>query len=504
MRSPDVRSAARAAAAPPPRRTTKRAAPEVDSARHPDGAGPAPEYVVVTGSFDSVDSSTDRNLAFYDVEADAWAQPVPALPGAFGVALAAGEQGQLAAAIFPEDPQAGITDIFEWDGVAWQKLPPVAPTAVGRPSSPEYDSLGVLYSLGYPDLGFLNLRAAAWDGVAWQTLTGLSTITALDLAIGPDDSVYVSATENLASSFGPINAVSRWNGTFWEPAFTGTQVTASRVEGFAFLSDGRVAASGAFDDGVSPDPSKWGVWDGTDWSIPAGSPIDQGGLFLGQAIELPTGEVLFAATMPSDSGEGAQLMGKWDGAQLVEFASVQQGEAGGLTAVVADGRGAVWAAGKWDVDPQQSLFSGLSRTALPCAAQVAAVGNPGQGSAGAIELGAENAPWLGGTFRAEVSGMDVQAVPFTLIGSQLVSQPLSSLTPIADASSFLYLQPNLALTEVLGNQQGSATYAVGLPADGALAGLLIGLQVAAIELDALGQPNSAATSNALVLTLGSY
>lgn len=150
------------------------------------------------------------------------------------------------------------------------------------------------------------------------------------------------------------------------------------------------------------------------------------------------------------------------------------------------------------------MESGLSRTVSPCAATANPLGIAGQGSAGAVQLTAQNLPWLGGTFRASVDGLAPLAVPFTLIGAQLGAQPLSNLTPLADAASFLYLQPNLALTEVLANQQGAAQFETSLPSDSSLTGLLIGLQVASIELDALGQPLSIATSNALALTFGSY
>ena len=470
----------------------------------PDGVGPAGEILVVSGSFDSIDASTDRNLAFMDLATGAWVQPIPSLPGAFGLAVGTGPGGRIAATAFPNGGQANLSEIFEWDGSAWQKLPPLAADLQGSPTTLKYDSQGLLYCLGFIDASALTTRVGVWDGSQWQLLGGGLSSSAVDLQIASDDSVYVSAAEGVGDPTGASNALSRWNGSFWEAAFVGTQVIADRVEGFVFLSDGRLAAGGLFDDGSGAGKRRWAIWNGTDWEVPPNTPLSPMGSSVARALELPTGEVLFAAAMPSDSGELSELFVKWDGVSLQPFASIAQGSVGGLNQVLVDGQGTVWAGGSWDLSSTPLVESGLSRAVSPCAATANPLGIAGQGSAGAVQLTAQNLPWLGGTFRASVDGLAPLAVPFTLIGAQLGAQPLSNLSPLADAGSFLYLQPNLALTEVLTQQQGAAQFETSLPSDASLTGLLIGLQVASLELDSLGQPVSIATSNALALTFGSY
>lgn len=471
----------------------------------PDGPGPQTELVVAVGQFDSLGGGTSANLAVYDPANGSWNNPLPSLPGKSLSRVAAGAQGQLAVSAVPNTIGFTPETIYTWNGLEWIALPEIKSGSLyGGPSTLEYDATGGLYCLGFLELGSLLTLTARWDGVQWTELGNGLPALAGRLHVAPDGIVYASGSKSQID-YGVVAApLAVWNGSEWFEVAAGTQVQASTINDFAFLSNGAIAAGGFFTDTTTQQQSVFAVWTGGDWLIPPGSPSFDPSISPVQVEVLATAEVLFGGAMVGADGAQQEYLAKWDGETLSTFASAANGGAGDLADLAVAADGVVWAGGRWTMGPGANIDSGLSRTALPCSASTETLGSAGQGSAGPLTLTGQLNPWLGGAFTAQLTGLAPGALPYTLIGAQLGTTPLALLVPDADSGSNLYFTPNFALSEFLVNNQGTATFSTLLPNNPALAGLSIGMQIASIELDSFGIPTLIATSNALLLNFGSY
>lgn len=471
----------------------------------PDGPGPQGELLVAVGLFDAIGDSQGASLGLFDPASDTWLPPLPPLTAKAISRVAAGPQGQLAVSATPLNTTPLPETIFTWNGTGWDALPKVSSGSLfGSPSTLEYGLDGDLYCMGYLEQGSLLTHTARWDGAQWHDLGGGLPAIAGRMHIAPDGTPHASGSASEVD-FGALAApLARWDGSQWVEVAVGTQVEASTINDFAFLSNNEIAAGGFFTDTATGQVSIFGVWNGSDWEIPTGSPGFDPSVSPTQIAVLPSGEVLFCSAMVGADGAQQERMVKWDGLSLTPFATAATGDAGDLSELEVGADGAVWAGGRWTMGAAAQQPSGLSRTHLPCPASVQAQGASGSGSAGPLDLQALLLPWLGGAFVALTTGLDPDALAYTLIGQLGPGSPLSEFTPIADPGSSLYVQPNFALSQFLVNQQGSAGFSASLPSDPTLVGLGIGLQVASIELDASGVPAQVATSNALALTFGSY
>lgn len=316
----------------------------------PDGPGPLPERMVVTGSFSAVGPFTTACVAEVDPAIGVWS-PVGASAGAprYGVALAAMPNGDLAVAgAFSSTTLDGIA---RWNGSSWTPLPagfPYLPRALlALPN-------GDLLAGGYGTV-------ARWNGTAWTQLgpaTGGLNGTVHSLAVASNGDVLAAGILTVGGT--PGRGLARWDGTSWSlvgGAATGANVVSSVLP----MPNGEILAGGWM--ALSGGPASVARWDGANWLPVGNSPPAQVSIL----VELPGGH-LFAGgygTAAIWDGFGWTDLGVGPAAALLTARAMASGEvlvggqfgvAGGTAAAnVARWTGTHWSAEIWGLGPDAAV-----------------------------------------------------------------------------------------------------------------------------------------------------
>ncbi|MEZ6036769.1 MAG: hypothetical protein R3F29_04775 [Planctomycetota bacterium] len=262
----------------------------------PDGAGPAPELIVVGGNF-SMLSRGAKNLLAYEPTTRTWSA-FAAQPDAKVMALTVLADGRLAVGgIFTHIGAAAATGLALFDGSTWTHLPFDAgvylTSMVGLPGG------DLVIGGSFPSLNEQPIVGLArWDGTQWSSFPSLAaSITTLALR----------ANGNLLVSGSFPGAISEWTGNGWLPMLPGT---VQPPKGMIELSNGDVMVGGIAG-GVS-------LWNGSMWAGIGGSltyPFDEPRAF----VELPNGDVL-AAGINGINGVPVNGVARWDGSTWTPYA----------------------------------------------------------------------------------------------------------------------------------------------------------------------------------------
>ncbi len=218
---------------------------------------------------------------------------------------------------------AGTSDaqtIVHWNGTSWSGI---ANADEGLVNKIALDSHNNLVAVGE----FSNLggdptadNVAIWDGSRWNGLgsngsgDGSFDGYMYSLAIGSDDSIYVSGDFTDAGGVAGADYLARWNGSNWEALGTyeinGEKLYASA---YALTIDTSTGSDVLYIAGCMG----WGEkalvaakWDGTTWSA-----LDDGSNFDGCAFDVaiaPTGAVVVAGYFSSGSENLSSGLATWD------------------------------------------------------------------------------------------------------------------------------------------------------------------------------------------------
>lgn len=473
----------------------------------PDGPGAAGEVVAIAGDFFDLEGQFVNDLATYDPETGSFSQLAPWINDGTPLGIATSDVGRLAVRV-----QVNFSDyeVREWDGQVWTTLAAI-PGSIWTA-----DGVHDLIYLANGDLvaggeftaigGVAADKVARWDGTSWSPLgTGLiGTVQTLHL---DDQGDLIAGTGGFSG--GPaVEGVARFDGSAWAPYLTGTQGVADSVNDLAFLSDGRIAATGVFDFPGLAVSSSVAIWDGADWTLPGAGipPSDLQGFGTASAVqELPGGDLLVGGRFTTAGGVTSRGLARWDG----NVWSDQIGPPLGPIALYAElldlllgPGGDVWAGGQI-LFSGTSIAGGLGRLVADCKAGATTYGTGGTGSSGPIQLSTASLPWLATTVTAQVEGLAPGAIALSLLGFQPAATPLPLVTPEGTADSTLLLVPDLAFFAVLPPSPTGASWNLALPAAPGLVGTPLYLQA----LSAEPLPSGAlllATSNGLELTPGQF
>ncbi len=306
----------------------------------PDGAGPVPRRLVITGSFVVAFGLVANHVAAYDPATGLWASLGDGLP-ARGTALAVLGNGELVAS-------AG--GVWRFDGTAWHLLGAAPAVSGGVNALLPLPGGDLLAGGSFTDIGGVPARAIArWNGTSWSEfgggITGFSpTVNALarlnngDIVAGGHFETYIT----------PSFAIRRFDGALWQTMGGGLNGGVSDmimmpngdlVVGGSFSMAGTVPAPGI----VSWDGQGWvgiggmgtqplaftllqngnlyaagkirsGIWDGNGWTS-----VPDVRWWIYAVAELPNGD-LFAGGNTSSQSEDFYGVGRFDGTQWTPFA----------------------------------------------------------------------------------------------------------------------------------------------------------------------------------------
>lgn len=440
--------------------------------------------VFVSGAFTIIDGVAANHVARWD--GTTW---VPLGPGV-------GTQNAGALAVLPGGDLIAVSGvggtIQRWDGASWSMFAPG-----GNLSG--YATLVVAANGDVLTGGFFTSPAsyiARWTGATWVSLgSGLTGGTSggagVEAILEMPNGDLIAGGAFTSAGVMSVNNIARWNGSAWSSLGNGLP---GIVRALVRMPNGDVVAGGHFFGlgGVNDTPAA--RWDGAAWT-----PVGTCGI--GDTVFalhlLPDGDLVAGGVLSSLGNN----LARWDGVSWTILAGgVDSGFTGSLTHSV---RTLAWRdggelfVGGWFTAAGGQPASNVARLAAACPATAVSAG-AGCGSA----LTATSLPWLGGTFRAQGSGLPALALVSIVTGFTPWSLPLAAILPQGVPGCDLLVAPDFVDFAV--TTTGSVSTAIAIPATAALVGLAFWQQLNPFEIDASLNIVAVTASNSLRMTIGSF
>ena len=440
--------------------------------------------------------------------------------------------------------------VARWDGASWSPLGPGMSSSVVQ-----LTSVDALTSLPNGDLvaagcftgagGSSANNIARWDGTSWLPLgSGISDGVVLAVTTLPNGDV-VAAGQFSAAGGGGASNIALWNGTGWSALGSELGGANFRVNALTTLQNGNVVAGGSFAfSTVGGSILNIARWDGTNWSAMGSGMSDQ----VHSLLTLPNGDLVAGGSFTTAGGVNVDRIARWNGTGWSALGSGMNGPvlaltilpngdlvagggfttAGGVSAdKIARWNGTSWSAlssgttsgGKrpsvycLTTLPNGSLFAGgeftivsgavsayVAELTTTCPAAAIRLGTGCTGSGGPNALTATTLPWAGATFRSNATGMPALGLAIDVRGLNTAAIPMPAILPQGVPGCTLLVSPDLL--DLLVPVAGGVQTEIVIPSSMALANQIFHQQIAALELDPLGNITALTSSNALSLTIG--
>jgi hypothetical protein len=143
----------------------------------------------------------------------------------------------------------------------------------------------------------------------------------------------------------------------------------------------------------------------------------------------------------------------------------------------------------------------IGRLVSTCPASANAVGSGCTGSGGANLLAATCLPWIGGTFRADATGLAANGLALGVYGFGAASVPLAAIVPQGVAGCTLLAAPDVLDAHV--PVAGAVGTQLAIPNVPALVGQTLFRQFVSLEI-AAGAITALTSTNALAVTFGVF
>lgn len=399
---------------------------------------------------------------------------------------------------------AGVpaVDIASWNGSSWQALP-------GLSIGPRRVAVRSNGDVCVAD-NALNANVQSWDGAAWQSLIP-PPVGAFSMLAASDGSLFLGGV-----------GVYRYEGTTW------TRINElTRAYFLHEFTSGDIGVASPFQS--LPTGETVAIWDGqtavglpTPFAGPiravAATPDDRfliapanptlGPLFAWngsgwQAVAGITGTVTHAVNFANgDVAIGGDFvltttgqhcnLARWDG---VSFAAIQ-GVPRALIRALACGPDGTLAVA-WGGSTSAALISFLTNS---CPATRTDLGPGCPGSGGQNLLVSRRWPTVGATYVADGIGLPDLCIIVDVYGTATTSLSLANLLPgTGQQGCTLHVSPFFQVAAIA---TGSSRSTLAVPAAATLIGQTFHHQLVPIELDSLGNLDTATASNALSVTIG--
>lgn len=307
----------------------------------PDGSGPEPARLVISGDFTRAGEAIVNHIALWD--GSAW-QPLGNLssPGATALGVHNGDlyaaqggdvglpilrhigNGQWVAAGSPDGPVhtlgsyageliaggdfqhiSGVpcNRIAHRSGTQWQ--PFGSGVNGGVHAMVEHEGALVIGGVFTTASGAAAPGMARWNGLSWEAFAPGSPRAAVSALIIHQNELFRGVDQSLSSELLGIYGVQRWTGTSWEDLSGGTYTQWSSIHNLR-EHQGQLFAAGQFEMG------SLAIWDGTTWSR---LPAPHSWAFGAQRehIESTGADLIAAGNFPYLGDVALQSVARWDG-----------------------------------------------------------------------------------------------------------------------------------------------------------------------------------------------
>ena len=273
--------------------------------------------------------------------------------------------------------------IAKWNGSNWNAL---ERKTFGKVRSLAADGSGNLYAGGdFDAIGDVQAEnIAKWDGSTWSALdSGMSTASGVDGEIRAfaveGKNLYAGGNFFFAGSV-LVKHIAKWDGTEWSALGSGIegplQTIYETVMALALDGAGNLYAGGEFGTAGGISAKNIAKWDGTGWSA-LGSGIDADQMYhypgVSAIVVDGRGDLYAGGRFQIVGGVAAKSIAKWDGAS---WSALGGGIEGSVNVLAVDGAGNLYAGGdfntaggvaanhiaKWDGTEWSALGSGLVDT----------------------------------------------------------------------------------------------------------------------------------------------
>jgi hypothetical protein len=360
---------------------------------------------------------------------------------------------------------------WRWDGTSWSQVG-------GGIAGPIYSM--VVLPNGDLVIASGNSLLRRWNGVQWSSIgTGLAG-TILSLLVEANGDLIVGGQLTLSGS--QANVV-RWNGVSFVPMANGLP---TRVTAMARLANGDLVAGTDFSAVLR--------WTGASW-LPI-SPASNLNTFT--MIALPDGDLAVSLYDPAIARDELR---RWDGVSWSNMATPgAQVDFVQPMALIPSGGLAV--AGR--LTTSAGAFAlGVSRYVSTCPATAIANGSGCAGNSGTPAYAVTALPWLGSTYRARGTNLPPLAIAVGVTGfGAPVSLPLPGELLPSSPACVVFAAPDLLRFSVVA--AATVDTAIAVPNNSNLLGLTATDQLVVLEYDAGANLLQSTTSNALLLTVGTY
>lgn len=442
--------------------------------------------VVIAGSFVSISGVRMNGIARGGI--GAWQPLGNGLQSGYVSAITSVSNGDLiVAGNFTSIGGVSANRIGRWNGSSWSPL--------GAGLSGPVRALAVLPNGHLVAAGdFLQAggqtvnRVAAWNGSAWVAMGAGFEESLTSLLLLPTGELVAGGLRSIARN---IPMLARWNGSTWLPF---PSYPDGAVFELAALPNGDLLVGGSsFGAGgiASPHIVRW---NGASWiAVPGFTATVFAGVQL--ILPLPNGHALVDG-LSGQPGNGPRFA-RFDGQSVTPL------PAPGATFAdaVIDRSGDVLLVGSFvRVGGVPSGY--IVRLVAPCPASAPTYGPGCAGSGSLNSLRATHLPWLGTTFRAEVTGLPSNSLAVGVFGLTATSVPLANL--IRQGLPGCQMLASLELLQVLPLRIGAAQSQLAVPLRRELLGQVLHHQVVTFELDSGSNVTAVTSSNGLRLTIGTY
>ena len=384
------------------------------------------------------------------------------------------------------------TNIASWNGTAWSAFGP----GLGTPSFGY--AVNALAELANGDLVAGGQQAVGlvtrWNGSQWQSLNppfagGQSVVHAL---LRRANGNLIAAGQFVGAS--GLTNIASWNGTSWQSLAIGLD---GPVYALAELTDGSLLAGGDFQFAGATFTSRMARWDGASWGpFPANAnAFYQPNLAVRALTVRADGSVLVGGdfTWPARHLGVAFPSGVF--VDCPAFGTMLNAP---MLALAANDAGQALVGGDFFEPGSGSAYFGRLEPMYPASAT--SYGNGCSGSAGPVTLSAVSLPWVGGTYRAQSTGIPGSALVLDVLSTATSNTPLNTILPQALPGCTLLALPEL-LTLVVPSG-GSALSQLMVPPAVVFLGVPLRQQHVVLELGTTGI-QALSASNGLTVVAGS-
>jgi trimeric autotransporter adhesin len=479
-----------------------------------------------------------RNIARWT--GSAWIGMPPGFDGFVRSATALPNGGMVVGGGFGLANGVPAARVARWDGAAWSAMGSGLdgpPNALATLPNGDVVAAGGFSTAGGAAVG----RVARWDGAQWLPLgTGVGGGEIVAAAVRANGDLVVGGYFTTAGGV-TATAAARWDGTNWWPMGSGpgSPLRPTDVTDFAVAANGDLFACGSFFPAGGGQAQRVARWNGAQW-LGLGVPR-----LASHMVVRPNGQILVGGSRFQPSFLTEVLIDSWNGSAWTPLATFSSAfESYSLAALTVLPNGDVFAGGRLPSNPilrwagttwvgapggqasgngvnvLEPLANGdllvggafltagslsspnLARLITTCPATVTDLGGGCAGSGGANSYTAQSLPWIGATFRARSTTIPSFAFVVVVTGFSSANLSLASLLPPSPSSCNLLVTPDSLRATV--SSAGTVDVETAVPNNISLVGLTARQQLLLLEVDQNLSMVETTSSNAVVLTIGTF